>query len=31
VALALAFLVAGLSFWLVEQPMLRLKRRVASV
>jgi len=30
-AFALTFALAGLSFWLVERPMLRLKVRVASV
>jgi peptidoglycan/LPS O-acetylase OafA/YrhL len=30
-ALTLTFAVSGLSFWLVERPMLRLKMRVASV
>lgn len=30
-AFALTFAVSGLSFWLVERPMLRMKSRVASV
>jgi peptidoglycan/LPS O-acetylase OafA/YrhL len=30
-AITLTFAVSGLSFWLIERPMLRLKMRVASV